>query len=355
MRRATAALGFVLLTAGGCGVISIDMTSTPAAVRSGDPVTFDITLTNRSACPVQPPFVVLEAFISFEQLFAELQSELPPNPPPELIQFIEELRTFFDELCAGGTPMVPEFPTIASSGCARENDELVCRTTGAAPGHSGDDGGLTFATAGNRLRCSIDGSIMNCELRLPLPATANAGTSVAAMAQSLECLATDPSTSEGNAVCTVGSFQSPQGLAPGETATGQVVLNARGGGRLRNLAFVVSDAADDVGVCKGGADVGTACERGSSDCTGSTCGAGICDGGANLGNGCDPATAMVDCPNANCVLCATTSGAPFIPLDCTETQVAVQPAPVLAPWSLAGLALALGGAGIAWLRRRSRA
>lgn len=338
--------------AGGCGVIEVVMTSAPDSARAGDPVAFDLKITNRSQCPSLPPEVVLEAFIPLQSIFAGLNSELPPNAPPELIDFFNELKMFFEEVCAGGNPTPPMAP-IATTACRRGDGEMVCTATGPAPAHEGENTSMTFATLGNRVRCELDAGTMRCELHLPLAngtAPAAGGAAALLVTQSLDCI-TGPEFVDQNApvaVCAVGSINNPQGLAPGEMATGQVTLRAQGAGNLRNLVFIANNSD---GVCKGGANAGQACESGG--CPGSSCGEGICKGGSNDGKGCDVPNAATDCPgvSATCVACDTTTGAAFLSFDCTSTYVSPEPAPTMSPWGLASMAVGLLVAGSLWLRR----
>ncbi len=358
-----------LVFSGGCRVLDVDMTSTPDAVRRGDPVTFDIKITNRSQCPLKP--TVGAALLAFIPLSAfNLLVDLPPNPPPELLEIVEALQMFFDELCTGGDPPPPMFPaaTALATSCTRSSGELICEVSGPAPGREGEQGGVTFATSGDRLRCAIDGTLISCRLRIPLPAGATgAGGTIATAVQDMSCFTGDDfgipelSESESLGLCFVGNpMMGFEVLPGGEMATGTVILPARGAGVVRNLVFGISDQVEDLGVCKSGtSDAGEPCALDdSTDCDSGSgeCGAGICVGGSNAGNGCDTDT---DCPDmgmdmGSCQLCADFPGNnSTLSLDCTTTHVGVEPAPatsLLSTAVLAGLLLAMG---VQWSRRRS--
>src|SRR4051794_24001390 len=101
------------LSLAGCGLVSVDMTSTPATAKRGDPVTFDIKLTNQSQCPLETTAAVLIPFISPNE-FNALFNEVPADAPPEVLAFLQELRAFLDELCSGGTPTPPIPPVFVT-------------------------------------------------------------------------------------------------------------------------------------------------------------------------------------------------------------------------------------------------
>lgn len=242
LRRVPLALTIIgLVLSGGCRVLDVDMTSTPDAVRRGDPVTFDIKITNRSQCPLKPVVgAFLVAFIPLSE-FTDLFGELPPDAPPEVLEFAEKVRMFFDELCSGGDPVFPDFPEVMAltTSCNRSGSEIVCQMSGPIPARQGNDSGMTFATMGDRLQCAVDGALMSCRLRIPLPPGAStAGGTTAAAVQQMTCFTgadfgvpDELSDAENFAVCFVGNpLTTLVGLAPGEMATGQVTLAARGAG-----------------------------------------------------------------------------------------------------------------------------
>lgn len=371
------ALVAVVLSVSGCGLLTVEMTSTPETVRGGEPVTFDIKLTNRSQCPLDTSVALLIPFISTADLNAEF-SQIPPDAPPEVLAFIQELRDFIDELCSGGQPAIPTPPVATqpraraaslntnglSAGCRRGEGEIVCEISGRVrePGN-----GMTFSLFGGRLDCEVDDQIVRCEFRIPFGEAPAAAGGAAAVVQNLSCLtpaqlgipadAVVEEFGELGAICFVGTFPTMiQGLGPNEMATGQIALPAHGSGVTRNFIIALSDEAEDVGVCKGGSDAGEACDLDDSgDCSGGPCGEGICDGGDNNGLGCDVATQAMDCPNGGtCVACDDVPPTNLLPIDCTTTYVSPEPAPAMSPWGLAGLAVILFAAGSLWLQRRRR-
>jgi hypothetical protein len=330
------------------------MTSAPESVRRGDPVTFDIKLTNASSCPLRTSVAILEAFIPLREF--EFVGLSDPDVPPDIVEFFEQLRLFFDVLCSGGQPEVPIITTVTS--CQRGDGELICDASGPAPAHQGGGGSMTFATLGERLRCEIDDATMRCQLRIPLPQMDTAG-GTATLAQSLSCLTAEElglPDEELSAACFVGTFPSIGGLGPNEMGTGQITLPARGAGTVRNLVFASDGDEDDAGVCKGGDNAGQACSRfESGDCPGSTCGEGICMGGDFPGRGCDVAMQWTDCPNGGtCKACDDVPESTLLPIDCTTTIIAPEGAPAMSPWGLVALGGVLLATGTLLLRRRAR-
>jgi len=348
----------VTVLSSGCGLLDVRMTSAPESVLSGDPVTFDIKLTNRSQCPVEPAAASLVAFIPVGEFDTFVFGDLPEDLPPQVLQFIEEVRQFLDALCVGGDPPIPDVPVLPAlaSSCRRGNGEIVCEVSGLIPAREGSNDNVTFATLGDRAQCELESGTMRCRLRIPLPMSP-ANTTAGALTQPLNCLTADQFSNavDFDALCFVGTFPAVEGLEPGEMAMGQVTLPARGAGVVRSLVVAMTTNEDEAGVCKGGTDAGQACNRTDmTACPGSTCGEGICVGGDNNDRGCDVATQTADCPNGGtCAACADVSTNGFLPLDCTTTTViALEVAPAMSPWRLASLGAILLAAGSLWLRRR---
>lgn len=364
------ALAMAALSVGGCGVVSVDMTSTPATVRSGDPVTFDIKLTNHSQCPLETSAAILIPFISRSELNAELSGALPPDAPPEVRAFLEELRAFIEGLCSGGTPAIPtpafdQQPPVnngLSASCHRGESAIVCEISGRVqePGN-----GMTFTLFRDQLHCEVNDQIVGCEFQVPLPQASTPSAVAAAAISSLTCLTAAEFAAqmgipdivggqEFGAICFLGSLAMPTGLGPNGMATGQVILPARGSGPMLNFVFALSGDTEDVGVCKGGSEAGAACDRSDSgSCSGGgTCGEGICTAGGNAGKGCDVATMAGDCPGGACQVCAVDLPPGALPLDCTTTYVSPDPAPVMSSWGLIGMAILLLATGTLWLQRQ---
>jgi hypothetical protein len=280
-----------------------------------------------------------------------------------VLDFLDELRMFVDELCSGGEPEIPDPPMFPAS-CSRSGDAIDCEMSRAVSPPA--DGSMTFATLGNRLRCEVDGAVMTCHLRFPLlevPEAASATTEAAN--KPLTCFTTAElgiDDAEADVLCFVGTPPPFEALGPGEMATGQVTLPARGEGVVRNFLVGTTNDPEDLGVCKAGSDAGEPCslsqngQPGTEQCPGSTCGAGICDGGDDDGEGCDEATEMADCQNGGtCNLCAEPLQNSFLPIDCTTTTVVgLEPAPVMSWQGLLATAAVLLVLGSLWLQRRSR-
>jgi hypothetical protein len=351
-----------------CGLVGVELTSSPQTVRRGDPVTFNIKLTNHSACPVEQAVAVLIPFIPLSQFNAELDpSQLGPDAPPEIVQFFELLRAFFDVLCAGGTPTLPTSP-LATAGTARAPEGLSthCHIGPTAiecemSGRLREAGNaMTFALFNDELHCHVDGQFVGCTFEMPLSEIQTPAGVTSAASTPLTCvtaadLGVPEIGQEFGALCFIGTFPNFMGLGPNQMATGQVTLPATGSGTVRNLVFVISSPdAEDAGVCKGGANGGMSCDLSdSSPCPGSTCGEGICIGGDRNGLGCDVAMQATDCPNNGvCRACSDVDTSAFLPVDCTTTYVSPEPTPVMSPLALVGMAALLLAFGTLWLRRR---
>jgi hypothetical protein len=356
-------LGVTLLVlASGCAVLDVDLTTTPDIARPGDPVTFDVTLTNRSSCPLETSVAIIIPFIQAENFLTEFFGA-SRSRVPEIEGLFELLESFFDELCSGGDPAPPTVPAVTSS-CDMTSDAVVCQLSMPLPQHAGGTGSASFAGLGDSLQCELSDGTLRCQLRIPLAAPGAPADAVNnAIVPALTCVrieeVDDPlleaEFAGTDALCFLGSLPDVDGLGPNAMANGQIVLPARGAGRVRNLVIAIGDNEDDMGVCKdGSADEGQPCDLESmTDCPGSSCGEGICEGGGNDGLGCDTSTAMMDCPGGSCVECDDLAEDSFLPIDCTEMIISAQPAPVMSTWMLAGLAVVLALFGTLWLRRRA--
>lgn len=350
----------LLVLVSGCTVLDVDMTSTPDVVRRGQPVTFDITLTNRSSCPLKTSAALLIAFIPAENFLFEVLGVSRENVPPELAELIDLLEMFFDELCSGGEPIPPDLASAATS-CVRSGGDVLCQMSMPLPAHEGSTGSSTFAGLGDRLQCEVDDGTVRCQLRIPLPQGAETAhaTSRAAAVEPLSCIPADQvgelPFGDADAVCFVGSLSTNiEGLGPNGVGNGQIALPARGAGRVRNIVIAIADSDDELGVCKGGTNPGDACAMDDpTDCQdGGSCAEGICEGGANNGRGCDTGSAVMDCgAGITCQPCSDLAQDSFLPIDCTETIISAEPVPVMSPRLLAGLAVVLLLFGSFWLHR----
>ena len=355
----------VLALASGCAVLDVDMTSYPQVVRAGDPVKFDIKLTNRSQCPLDTSVALLVAFIPESEFLFE---NLPPDTPYEVREFIKVLQRFFDKLCSGGEPEIPEFPELATT-CQRGEGEILCRMTGPLASQQGNSTSMSFASIGDRLQCEVDEGTMSCLLHLPVPSEQASGSGAGnGESEYLNCFplghfGMDEFSSVGSsAICFVGNFPNIGGLGPRGMARGEVTLKARGVGIVRNLVFAFADDEDNLGVCRDGGNYGKACDLDDDGCYEGSCEAGICVGGGNAGQGCDPTVAecsgaecvQTECSGGTCVACDSLAVDTFLPIDCTTTVIEPEPAPVMSSWGLVVMAAALLVFGSLWLQRRGR-
>jgi hypothetical protein len=318
----------------GCGRIDVDLSSTPSAVRIGEPVTFNVTLTNRSTCPLGNVTALLLPFVPKDLLINRIQD-------PAVRQTLSDA---VDAFCTGGTFDIP-----GSGGCQISNGELTCMgndtagdtTSGAlatATMLSTGDGNVTCETDGSHITCHIPQSIVAMGEQIGADATANSLSPV---------------------VCGAG----PNGrlgacftlkLDPSETKSGQFMLTPTDGGLTRN--WILAFATRNKGVCKTGTK-GVPCS-GDSDCSGmsNTCGSGMCSGGSNDGFGCDDST---ECPDPGvCVACTVPPDGQLLSnLACTTTNVvlAATKAPMLSSRGLiAAVVLLLAVAYLAFRRTRNQ-
>src|SRR5262245_8200619 len=257
----------LLVLASGCTVLDVDMTTTPEVVKPGQPVTFNVKLTNRSSCPLDTSVAVIFPFIQAEHFLTELLGA-PVSQAPELDGLLEIVREFFDELCAGGDPTLPTFSDVTTS-CDLGSGAILCRLLMPLPeAHSGSSGSASLVASDN-LQCELDDGTIRCQLRIPLPpAAATAGAVNNQLVQALNCVPIDEiddliiagELGDAGALCFLGTLPDPDGLGPNEMATGQVSLPASGAGRVRNLVIAIADNEETLGVCKDGPNEGDACE-----------------------------------------------------------------------------------------------
>ena len=339
-RRALTTQLIVAITAtalcAGCR-IDVGLNSSPPTVRIGQPVTFDVTLTNRSTCPVGNVTALLFPFIPKDQRISQI------SDPVER----QALSDAVDAFCTGGN-----YNPGGMSSCQIVNGELICEagdTTGDTTGTtqsemtmlSSEEGDVTCSTDGSQVTCRVPPSIVQMGEQLG----ASSGGDATAGSLSPVICAAGPNGNLG--ACFTAK------LDVNETKTGQIVIPANESGIVRN--WIIAFATKNNGVCKAGAGTkGVPCEN-SSDCPGAAaCGAGLCSGGANDGFGCDTATAGTDCPGGGtCNLCTTTpeEGEVLSGLACTTTDVTGQTAPVMSRWGMAAVVVLLLGVGYAAFRR----
>lgn len=315
----------------GCSRIDVDLSSFPSSVRVGDPVTFDVSLMNRSTCPVGGVTALLVPFVPRNLLINQISDPAVRNA----------LSDALDAFCNGGTFDIP-----GTGNCQIANGELICMgdnsTGNSTAGPAATATMLSTDTNGN-ITCETDGSHITCHIPLSM---AGLGEQIGA---------DSAGTSLSPLVCGTG----PNGrigacftlkLDPAETKTGQLIMTPLDGGLTRN--FILAFATRNQGVCKTGVK-GVPCSV-NADCAGmsNTCSPGMCSGGTNDGRGCD---VVGDCPGTgtSCVACAVPDDGQILSnLACTSTSI-VRPeeAPALSRGGIAAVIVLLLGVGCLALRR----
>lgn len=309
---------------GGCA-IDVDLSSTPRVADVGQTVTFDVSVRNRTTCPVGGVVALLVPFIPKDFFINQI-------PDPDLRR---ELSAFVDAFCSGADVTIPD----GAGGCRIENGELICdlipamTLPGSLPATE-----IAVTEAGDAVTCSSDGVRISCRFPASLvaQAQAHAATSEPSLG-SLQCAA-----GANAAVCAALL------LDPNETKTAQVQLTVSRRGILRN--WIVSAPTVSGGVCTAGALRRRPCDD-DSDCTGmnNTCGSGICAGGTRDGFGCN---ADSDCGGGSCTLCTVPDdNQPLSGVACTTTATTVTGAPALSPTATAALAALLAGVGLLAITR----
>jgi hypothetical protein len=334
--RPTVVIASVILTAAialnGCK-IDVDLTSQPKVVAPGEPVTFDVQVTNRSTCPVGRVVSLLFPFVPRNYFIGHIQD-------PGCRQVLTEAA---DAFCTGRSYQFPD----AEAGCRIEEGELICEIDGNIPPLPAEGPVAVPATSGeNAVTCETrEGSVV-CRI----PESIYVDLLNAAEAQSEESAA--PFECEQDPSGIVRCFV--MALDPGETKSDRVTLAPEGEGAYRN--WVLSFAELDGGVCGPAAPrPNLPCERVFSPCAvGGACLPGICVGGTTAGYGCNPANPS-HCPGGSCTACgASDPNQVQAALACTTT-VATLPlgAPAMSWWAmLTGIGLLFGAGGLSFHRAR---
>ncbi len=292
------AVRFDLLAAGlmaaalvsGCG-LSVDIMG-GGPTRTGATQTFEIKLTNQSACPLASDSVIDD----------DADFAFVPFLPDAFVEENEELQ-----LLCGLLPMQPS---------------------------------VELAQAG-----AVDPVALQNGLQTVLAQSAAAVVSCSGAGATCEPFDMFE-TPAGVVGCDLPPF------APGAMLTLTCQATVPGGlaGDVYTLALAGLSAD---GVCKAGTNQGQPCFD-DDDCGGGddSCGEGICDGGTNDGLGCDEQLAETDCgAGGMCIDCDEGTG---IGADCAVSSVApVARAPLMGPLGLAGAALGLAALARRRLRARS--
>lgn len=143
--------------------------------------------------------------------------------------------------------------------------------------------------------------------------------------------------------CLLGS------LAPDEMIT--LSCEAQAGSDVGTFFNPVIAGFIASGVCKEGPGQGDACDTNEDCGDGGVCGNGICDGGDNDGNGCDTTATPSECPGGGaCVDCSDNEGF-GIDCSETVVEPCAAAAPAASPWGLASMVTVLFATGGLTLRR----
>jgi hypothetical protein len=327
--RGLAVLGFLGVACTGC-VVDVELQSTPRVVNIGAPVEHEVTVTNRSVCPVGGVTSLLFPLVPRNILIDQIQD-------PDLREFLSQL---VDAFCSG---QLVEPPDGVSGNCELVDGDLMCTfnrdSQGGAPGTPQESVALFTTESGEEVTCGNAGSTITC--RIPKAIMQMGDTALASTPQSstLPCLGID-----GVVVCFTLT------LDPSESKTGTAKVVAEKAGVYRNWAVTMAERKE--GVCTGGIFKGVPCND-DGDCFGlnNDCGSGICVGGTRDGFGCN---VIGDCPSGTeCRQCGLVDDQ-FVPgIACTTTVVGAE-VPTMSTWPLAALALALTGAAGIQLRRMRR-
>jgi len=266
---------FVLATAVliGCAV-DVEVQS-PSPVQVGDQVTYEITLTNRTACPL-PDFAV-----NVLPLLDEQEQEAATG------ELFDELGITLRDLCEAVRTGIP--PVI--NPIARTDDRVVPFLQPA----SGDPVPLEAATCMQ----DVDGSTGLTFFQCIVPGLAPGASETASVMVTAD--------TAGTFLSVTGSLARPAGICRGGADAGKVCLSGQ--------QCDSNECAD--GFCEGGGTPGNGCNS-DEDCDGGSCvlcatcpGAGFCSGGSD-----EPGAVCSeddDCPSGSCVC-----GASIV---CTETVV----------------------------------
>jgi hypothetical protein len=329
--RGIAGLTLAAAMLAGCA-IDVDLSSTPSTQNVGQPVTFDVSVRNRTTCPVGGVIAVLVPFIPRNFIINQI-------PDPDLRAALSAL---VDAFCSGADVTPPD----GAGTCRLEDGELICDLIPqmSLPGPFAE-AAVATTDSGDDVTCASDGHRITC--RFPHAVVEQAMAQAAQSEPSIGSLQCVPCANV--AVC--GALL----LDPNETKTAQVQMTVTRPGVLHN--WVVSFATVRGGVCTAGLLRNRPCSD-DSDCPGmaNTCGDGICVGGTRNGFGCDTADGNADCPNqGTCSACEVADDGQILSgVACTTTAVAAHAVPAASPWTLFVMAALLGVIGTTTIRRLRR-
>jgi len=319
----------------GC-VIDVDLSSEPKVVAPGEPVRFDVQVTNRANCPVGRVVSFLVPFVPRNYFIDKIQNE-------EARRILTDAT---DAFCLGRSY---DFPGV-EAGCRIDDGELICEIDGR------DIPEIFFAqesavrpdtAGGDEITCEGSGGSVLCHvpesMYVDLLNAASAETE--ASSSPFECQM-QPS---GIVRCFV------LGLDAGETKSDHISVAPEEVGTYRN--WILSFANIAGGVCGPAAfRPNLPCDEVFTPCAlGGACLPGICTAGPNAGYGCNPAN-PVQCPSS-CTLCQLPDdGEVFSGVACTTATAAFPVgAPALSWWGLVtGLGTLLGVGALPFVRAHRR-
>jgi hypothetical protein len=296
-------------------------------VKQGDPVDFDISVRNRTTCPVGGVVAVMVPFVPKDLLIDQIDDP----------QLRRELSQLVDAFCTGADVTPPD----GAGNCRLEDGELICELgPGSTLAGQSTYSAVLATSGGGDVTCGSDGEKLTCRFPSHVVQTAMGQQTTGDLSLgALQC------TTAGDVVA-CGALL----LDPNETKSDDISLPARGFGVVRN--WVVSFATVRGGVCSAGILPRIPCdEPGStdSDCPAinKACGSGICVGGSNAGFGCN---SNGDCDSDMCDPCELAGDGQLLSgVACSTNQVTpIQVAPAVSPGTLlvmvaSLIALALGG------------
>ncbi len=316
----------------GCA-IDVDLSSSPGSAKVGKPVTFDVSVRNRTTCPVGGVVAVLVPFIPRNFIIDQIQD---PN-------LRAALSAFVDAFCSGQDVQPPD----GAGGCRLENGELICDLAPqmSLPGPF-PEAAVAMTDSGDEVTCASDGAKVTC--RFPHAIVEQAMAQAATSEPSIGALQCVP----GANVAVCGALL----LGPNETKSAQVQMNVTRPGALRN--WIVSFATVRGGVCTTGVLRNRPCSD-DTDCPGMVvdrCGDGICAGGTRDGFGCNTSNGNGDCSGGGtCTTCEVADdGQVLSGVACTTTTGTVDAVPAASTWGLVAMIAALGVIGTETIRRMRR-
>jgi len=134
----------------GCA-IDVELTSSPPTANVGDPVTFDISVTNRTTCPVGGVVALLVPFVPKDLFISQIQDA----------EVREALSTFVDAFCSG----MDVQPPGGAGNCRIEVGDLICDLIPPMSLSAGlPQTAVAMTDDGERITCGSDGAKFTCRV-----------------------------------------------------------------------------------------------------------------------------------------------------------------------------------------------